>query len=356
MYRRNLTLALTALTMAAILPLAGCGEKEKPEAKPIARPLKTVVVGGDAFTNRSYPGQVEASQRVDLSFRVSGPLTELNVRRGESVKKGHLIARIDPRDYQIALEEAKATFTKAEADFKRYQSLYEKNAVSLAELDQRRSQRDVAAARRDDAESNLEYTYLRASFDGDISERHVENFQEVTVQQPIVSLENFSMLDIIVNIPEHLMAGASGEMEKLDITATFDAAPDKKYPLTFKAVTAQADPTTRTYEIRFSMAQPEEINVLTGMTANVTATSNLADADESYFVIPAAAVFEDDEGKPAVWVVGDDMIVRKRIVTSGELTGDAGIEITGGLKAGERVAVVAVHSLTEGMKVRNLEN
>jgi len=142
----------------------------------------------------------------------------------------------------------------------------------------------------------------------------------------------------------------------MDITATFDAAPDKKYPLAFKAVTAQADPATRTYSVRFSMEQPDEINVLTGMTANVTASGTLADADESYFVIPAAAVFEDDEGKPAVWVVGDDMIVKKRHVTTGEITGDAGIEVTGGLKAGERVAVVAVHSLSDGMKVRNLED
>jgi RND family efflux transporter MFP subunit len=355
MNHRTVIHMLTGLALTAALLFAGCGKKEQAEPEPVARPLKTIVVGGDAFTDRSYPGEVEASQRVDLSFRVSGPLIELHAERGQYVEKGYLIARIDPRDYQIALEEAKATFTKADADLKRYQSLYEKNAVSLAELEQKRSQRDVTRARMEDAQSNVDYTYLRAPFEGNVSERYVENFQEVSVQQPIVSLENFDMLDIIVDVPEHLMTGTGENLQKMEITATFDSAPDKKYPLTFKAVTAQADPTTRTYQIRFSMEQPEEINVLTGMTANVTASSNLAEMDASVFIIPAAAVFEDDAGSPAVWVVGDDMTVRKRSIGVGELTGEAGIEVTDGLEAGERVAVVAVHSLTEGTKVRILD-
>ncbi|MCH7548939.1 MAG: efflux RND transporter periplasmic adaptor subunit [Candidatus Krumholzibacteriota bacterium] len=337
-----------------IFAVAGCSKEEPLEREPVARPIKTVVVGEDAVTERSFPGLVEASNRVDLSFRVKGPLTELKVTRGMDVKKGFLIARLDPRDYQIALEEAKASFTKADADFRRYQSLYEKDAVSLAELDQRRSQRDVTKARQDDAESNLSYTYLRAPFDGTISDRFVENFEVVAAQQPIVSLENFDMLDILIDLPEHLIATVRDKKDDMSIVATFDAAPGVEYPVTIKAITSQADPATRTYEVRVSMKQPSEINVLTGMTAQVTSKTTVTNTSGGVNVIPAVAVFEDDEGKSCVWVIDEEMTVHKREVVPGEITGVGEIVIEDGLNPGDRVAVAAVAQLREGMKVRLL--
>ncbi len=343
------------IVLPGIISSTGCGKEEVQEREPVARPVKTVVVGEDAVTKRSYPGTVEASNRVDLSFRVKGPLTELNARRGMEVKKGFLIARIDPRDYQIALEEARAAFTKAEADFRRYQSLYEKDAVSLAELDQRRSQRDVAKARQDNAEANLSYTFLKASFAGTISERYVENFEEVAAQQPIVSLENFDMLDIIVDVPEHLIAGVKRHGDAATIFATFEAAPGKEYPLTLKAVTAQADAATRTYQVRLSMKQPDEINVLTGMTAQVTAKQSIESAS-GLNVIPAIAVFEDNQGVSCVWVIGDDLTAHKREIGAGTVTGVGDISVESGLSAGDRVAVAAVAHLREGMKVRLLND
>jgi RND family efflux transporter MFP subunit len=344
------------LALPVALLATGCGDKEPPQREEVARPVKTLVVGGGATAGISLPGRVEASNRVDLSFRVKGPLIELNVKRGQSVDKGYLIARVDPRDYQIALEEAKAAFTKAEADFKRYQSLYEKNAVSLAELDQRRSQRDVAKARMDDAEANLSYTYLRAPFAGTISERFVENFEEVAAQQPVVSLENFEMLDIIVDIPEHLIASVREGGERFELTASFDAAPDRTYPLTVKEVATQADPSTRTYQVRLSMEQPEEINVLTGMSANVRGTADVEDVDgeRSAHVVPSASVFQDEDGNACVWVIDDSLTARKRQVRVGEPTGEGNLIIEAGLSSGDRVATAAVAHLREGMKVRLL--
>jgi len=354
--KRYIGLVVGLLSVLAMF--AGCGKEQAPERKETARPIKTYVVGGDAMARRSFPGRVEASDRVDLSFRVKGPLIELHVRRGQDVAKDFLIARIDPRDYQIALEEAKAAFTKADADFRRYQSLYEKDAVSKAELDQRRSQRDMTKARQDDAESNLSYTYLKAPFTGTISERFVENFEEVSAQQPVVALENFDMLDIIIDVPEGLLSRLQEGQDSIKLTAVFEAASDTPFPVTFKAVSGQADPATRTYQVRLSMEQPKEINVLTGMSAEILAESSaktVTQADQAV-TIPAVAVFQDEGGKSCVWVISEGLTASRREVIVGEVTGTSSIVIQSGLANGDRVATAAISHLREGMTVRLLGN
>jgi len=219
--------ALSAVLVVAFL--AGCGEKQE-EAEPVVRPVKTTVVGEGFMGTRSFPGRIEASEQVDLSFRVSGPLVELPIDRGQDVKKGQLLARVDPRDFQIALNEAQATFTKADSDFKRYQSLYEKEAVSISDLDLYRSQRDVAKARLDDAKANLDYTYLRAPFAGVIGDRYVDNFQEVAAKQVICTVHDLTGLDIVVDVPEQLMAGVRLSAEThAEVVAIFEAARGEEF-------------------------------------------------------------------------------------------------------------------------------
>jgi RND family efflux transporter MFP subunit len=169
--------------------------------------LGTAEMGG-----RSFPGRVEATNQVDLAFRVGGPLIEFPVREGQFVRQGQLVARIDPRDFQIRLNAARADFERAEADFRRFSALYEKEAISQAQLDQSRATRDVAAASVDDAEASLSDTDLRAPFSGQIGETFVENFQDVQAKQAILSLIDTSFVDIVVDVPEALLATVHGRV------------------------------------------------------------------------------------------------------------------------------------------------
>ena len=166
------------VAIGASLVLTGCGGKEVVEKAPVIRAVKIVTVGGDSAQTRSFPGRVEASDQVDLSFRVGGPLVEFPVLEGDFVKKGQLTARIDPRDYRIRLDAARAEVERTDADFRRYSALYEKDAVSKAQLDQALAARDVALAHEEDAVANLDDTFLRAPFDARVAETFVENFQD----------------------------------------------------------------------------------------------------------------------------------------------------------------------------------
>jgi len=145
---------------ALLLTLTGCGEEAAPELPPVVRPVKTTVVGGAQTAELSFPGTTQASDRSVLSFRVRGPLIELPVNEGDQVDKGDLLARIDPVDFEIKVVEARATYQKAVADYHRFNRLYEREAVPLADVELHRAMRDVAEAQLRQAEVNLGYTWL----------------------------------------------------------------------------------------------------------------------------------------------------------------------------------------------------
>lgn len=347
-------LNLKTITAAVLMTLIlSCGGDEKDETQvQVIRPVKTVTLGGGRGAGRSFPGKVQGSQRVNLSFRVQGPLIEFPVNEGDAVKTGQLLARLDPRDYQIAYDEAYAQYIEAQADYKRYKDLYERNAVPVADLDVRRAKRDTAQARLDYAKANLDYTYLKAPFSGYVGAKYVQNYEVVRPFDNILSLQDLTKVEIVIDLPENILASTK-EGDVVGLYATFQSAPGEKFPLTIKEVSAQADPRTQTYRATLSMDQPDIIRVLPGMTAQVHLegkTNN--DNNGSYFIIPAIAVVTGDGPDQYVWVVDqNDMTVRKRKVTVGAVTGEKDIEILGGLKAGEMIAVTGITQLQEGMQV-----
>jgi multidrug efflux system membrane fusion protein len=351
---------LGALALVALMAVtfAGCGAEEVQEAAPVVRPVKTLVVGGLVGGEVTYPGTVQAAQRMELSFRVDGPLIELPIKEGQQVKKGQVLGRIDPRDFQIAVDRARAEFTKAEADLKRYQTLYERDAVPLADLELRQSQRDVARAHLDDAELNLDYTNLRAPFTGQIGERYVENFEDVQAKQAVLSLHDVSGIEIVVDVPEAYRAQFNPDRPAADLSVSFPVAPDREFEVALKEFSASADARTQTYKATLSLPQPEGVSIQPGMTAEVHARlkETPAAARPNEFVVPSLAVFAGDSGEQLVWVVDPaDNTVHRREVQAGEVTGDGNIHVTSGLEAGQRIVVTGVNQLHQGQEVRVTE-
>jgi len=338
--------------LLVVTGLVSCGKEEKEVAREVVRPVKMITVtSGEDVMKRSYPGKVRASRRVDLAFRVSGPLIELSAEEGQEVAQGQLIARILPRDFQTELDKAKARALEAEQQYRRYRDLYIRKQVSKADFDKYKSQRDIAKARQKEARDALGDSYLRAPFSGVIAKRYVENYQEVQAKEPIISLQDISEVEVLVDVPELIIATIR-KQGSIKAVAEFAANPGTQYPLSLKEFSTEADPQTQTYRVTLLMQQPEAINVLPGMTANVVGTLQLETADE--FVIPAIAVFADEAGAPHVWIVDrTSMTVHRRKVTTGRLAGEGSIQIIDGLKSGETIAVSGVSHLSEGMKVKN---
>jgi len=345
---------LLLLTAAVVMAFSACSKKEEPVKAEVVRPVKTMVIkAGIGPGVQKFAGVVRGSRRSELSFKVAGPLVELPVEEGQQVKKGQLIARILPRDFENAVKEAQARAVEAENQYKRYRELYAKKQVSKADFDRYRAARDVARAQLEDARNALKDTYLKAPFDGVIAKRYVENYQKVQAKQPIVFLHDIEQIEILVDVPELIIAELRENKEATKAWAEFQAAPGKKYPLKTKEFSTKADPATQTYQVVLTMAQPKEANILPGMTCTVVAELSGSAKAAAGIKIPAIAVLNDADGKSYVWVLDKkNMTVHKTVVKVGPLTGSEDIVVTDGLKGGETIVTAGVTQLRDGMKVR----
>jgi len=359
-----------SLFLVGALFCFGCKQKAEPKP-PVVRPVKTLVLDKAGVPRTmSYPGRVQAADSVEIAFEVAGRITEFPIRRGQTVEKGGVIARLDPRDFENKVASNRARFLQTKADLERYRNLYADNAISISELQIKQREHEVAKANLDIAFKALDDSILRAPFTGVIARQYVENFQNVNAKEPIVSFQDLSLIDILIDVPERDMAKAeklkqlfdvpqhkmAQEAKKLNLqsTAVFETVSNKAFPITLKEFETEADPITQTFRIKFVMPAPQGINIMPGMTSTVTLTgTEQGFFKDVEFVIPSAAVFPDEEGNQCVWVVHPtELSVHKRKVTVGNITGTDSIEITKGLTAGERIAVAAVHQLQEGMKIR----
>jgi RND family efflux transporter MFP subunit len=352
----------------AMALLAGCGQKQAAEPAPASRPVKLFVVeGGSAEGVRSFPGRVDAAQRAELSFRVPGRLEEILVKEGSAVDEGEVLARLDPSDYEIVLEDRKAAFDNAARNFDRAKDLVKEGNISRTDFDRMEAQYRSAAAALSQAEKDLEYTVLAAPFAGRIAQRQVENFEEVLAKQTVFWLHNIDKLDVIidlpesvvrsvsVNIPDDVSLGDSPKLRPVRAWATFEGRPEQRFPLTPREITTKADSQTRTYKATFTMDSPENFAVLPGMTTSVELDlSSLMGPSPSKWV-PVRAVQADGALRPRVWVLDPEtMTVSSRAVTVGRMAGDM-IEVTSGLAGGEEIVSVGAPYLSQGMHVTRME-
>jgi RND family efflux transporter MFP subunit len=366
--------AMVCLTFFIVLLATSCGrEEEKSTVAEVVRPVKVITIdSGGSGSGLQLPGKVRAAQRVELGFQVvGGRLVELPIagKEGGYVKKGELLARIDPKDFQTdlrnaegQLREAQAALDLAKSEYARIQRIRKEDpgATSQAMADRRREAVNQAQGRikslkaaMDNAKNQLSYTYLRAPFSGLIAKRYVDNFQEVKPKQPIVSLEDISNVELLIDVPETVMAiareGAQGSVEAV---AEFPTAPGKQFPLKPKEFATKADPATQTYQVVLQMPQPEDINVLPGMTATVVVSVPGQEKEERAISIPAIAVMTDPNGTNYVWLVDSaNMNVLKKEVKVGRLAGSENIDVLEGLEGGETLVVAGGTKLQEGMKV-----
>ena len=349
-----LSLILASVT---ILIMTACSEADKESLEVKPRLVRTQVINMNATNNYlEFPGEVSAAQSSNLGFRISGKLAQLNVREGQEVAEGQVLAVLDKTDYAIQLQSRQADYDKADSDFKRGQQLIEKNLLARADFDQLKAQRLSAEANLNAAQQNMSYTELKAPFDGVISKRHVDNFEDVNIMQPVYTLQDLSRLNIKVALPETIMI-QSREDEKARVRALFDSLPGQEFPLEVTSISTEADPGTKTFEVTLSMDRVEGVNILPGMSVSVRGTPPEAER-QTNIIVPTHAVIADGLGK-AVFVVEqlekNQGVIARRTVETGLLS-DNGIVILSGLNEGDRVVTAGMSLVSEGLAVRVSED
>jgi membrane fusion protein, multidrug efflux system len=347
----------------AVAAFSWTANASRPTAsEPVIRPAKVTEI---AYKRRSQTlvlaGTVVPRIESNLGFRVAGKIVARSVDVGTVVKSGDLIAQLDPADYRLAVDNARAALASAEADHARAKADHERylnlrgSAVFTAQtLEQRQSLAATALARVEQArsqlasaENNLAYTELRADSEGVVTAVQAEVGQVMAQGQGVMRVARTDELEILVGVPEHRLKTVREAR-----SASFELWSDQghRYAARLRELSPSADPMTRTYPARFSVVeQPEFIGL--GMTATLA-----FERPEVHSVaeVPLSAIFQRGT-QPAVWVVDRETgTVALRAVTVARWRDDSAA-IASGVKEGELIATAGVHKLEPGQKVKPVQ-
>ncbi len=354
MTRRNLAVLLPLFSLVMI----GC---TKPEPQPEAvRPVLSSIVkpAAAAGIGAAYAGEVRARYENDLAFRIGGKVVARQVEVGTMVKRGQVLARLDPQDVRLQADSAQAQLASAEAELtwaraevERYRTLREKNFVSAAVLDQKQQAFDAAQARTRQMRAQLAvsqnqstYATLVAESDGVVTAANLEPGQVVAAGQAVLRVARPSEKEVLINVPE-------GRIEELrratNLAVMLWSDPNRRYAARLRELAPNADATTRTFNAKITVLQPDDAIKL-GMTANVLLGN---DTTISRIVVPLSAI-GDRDGKPVVWVIDAKTLqVQPQSVQIGAYREDGAI-LEQGLAGGERIVIAGVHKLLPGQTVR----
>ena len=352
----------TLLAMAAMLATLGCEDvQEEPE---IIRPVRYVVVeGSDAATQRTFSGVAKSGQESRLSFQVSGQVLSVPVNVGDTVKKGDTIARMDPADYALQLQNAQASAAQARAQerntkatYERTRALYENQNASRQDLDADRTAYESARAGLGSAtqtvrlrQRQLGYTHLRAPESGTLATVDIEVNEYVQAGTLVATLLAGEQIEVSVSVPASVIRsikkGAAAE-------ARFDSLGGKalRGTVTEVGVASMAGATTFPVTVRLSEGQDQ---VRAGMAADVTFILAAAKNGPKY-ALPTSAVGEDRQGRFVFKVErgeGALGIVHRSPVEVGQLLSD-GVEIFTGVEPGDLVVTAGVSRIYDGLQVR----
>lgn len=348
---------MPVLGMAGLaLVLAACSPTPPPE-EPI-RAVKVLTVGVSEFqSGHEFAGEVRARVESRLGFRVAGKITRRQAELGQRVKAGQVLAQLDPQDYRLAADAARAQVAAAQtnrdlaaADFRRFSTLKDQNFISGAELERRATALKAAQAQLDQAQAQLKaqgnqasYTSLIADMSGVVTAIEAEPGQVVSAGTPVVRIAQDGARDVVFSVPEDKVADIKvGSAVTVRVWAEGRTLGGK-----VREVSASADPATRTYPVKVAL-EGGEVPAL-GATVYVSPQS-LSLAGAQVIKLPTSALKQDGRNS-AVWVLDKaTMTVKSQPVEIATADGNDAV-IAQGLSPGMLVVSAGVHVLSPGQKV-----
>ena len=347
----------TVLSLAGVAVLLVACSRVAPPEEPV-RAVKVIAVGGGVLSARhEYAGEVRARVESRLGFRVGGKIIKRQAELGQQVKAGQVLAQLDPQDYRLAADAARAQVAAAAAnrnlaaaDYRRYKELKEQNFISGAELQRRDTTLKAAQAQLEQARSQLAvqgnqagYAVLSADVSGVVTAVDAEPGQVVAAGATVVRIAADGVRDVVFSVPEDRMAAIKvGAPVTLHVWAQAADLAGR-----VREVAASSDPVTRTYPVKVSIDAKEPPPL--GATVNVVMQA-AGLVGVPVIKLPTSALRQDDQAT-AVWVLDKaSMTVRSQVIQIATADGNEAV-VAAGLQPGVLVVSAGVHVLSPGQKV-----
>lgn len=372
--RRAAPVAL-ALIPLALLQLGACQRGAPPAAAPALVVAVSVHASPDGGGAMRYPVEAAARYASVMAFRVPGKIIERRVRLGDAVRRGQVLARLDPADADQQVASALAVLTSAEhrlgfakQQLDRDQAQAAANLIAATQREQTEdayaaaeSARSQAAAALALARDNRRYTVLRADHDGLITSENANTGEVIAAGQPVYGLAWSGDVDAELD-------AAASDLGRLAIgqsaSVSFVALPGRLFDARVREIAPAADPLSRTYrvkltlprtgtDLRLGMNGEATLSAVVPNAAALSRSEAAADAARggAEFRIPATAIFHQG-GTPAVWSIRpDDSTLELRTVRIAGY-GERDALVSAGLHDGERIVAAGVHTVFAGEKVQ----
>jgi len=347
------------LFVAAVLALTACGGKE--EAQEVPRPVLVVRPVGDSSVQASaFAGEIRAREESPLSFRIGGQIVRRVVDAGDRVKRGDVLAELDPGDARLEVEAAQAQAAAADAELarasaerKRFDRLAKDQLVSRSAAESQDATYSAAAgqaraahAQLDVARNQRDYTQLRAPRDGVIATRNAESGQTVSAGQVVYTLAGAGGREVAIALPEsRIREFVVGQPVLVELWSK----PGERLPGRIREIAAAADPQARTYATRIALDARAAAEVDLGQSARVYIASQRT-AQSATMRLPLSALQRGPNGATSVWVVDASHKLRLAPIRIGAY-GEDSVPVISGVRANDWVVAAGGHLLREGQAV-----
>lgn len=300
---------------------------------------------------RSYCGVVRESQVINLGFKVPGQISRIEVKEGDRVHRGQLLAKLDDKDYRLGVKAVQIQYEQLKDEVARSKMLLEQKSLSANDFEKAEAGLRQLHTQLQINQNKLDYTSLYAPADGYIQAVNFSSSEMVDAGTAVMTLMDVSQLEVTVDIPLEIYQESASIANYSCIVV--NSGLSKKYPMRLLSLLPKADG-NQTYQLRLVFMNKPDRNITSGMNVEVQIESAMDSVDSDCMMVPQSAVFRDGQ-QTCVWVFRSDSTVCRRPVVLNGSVRDGMIMVTGGLKDNERIVRAGVNVLQAGEKVRVLD-
>lgn len=332
----------SAFLGAVLLLATGCSSSgTRTEAEPLR--VGTLVVEPRADLDADvYVGVIEEFNSAALGFPLAGTVARIPVGEGQRVRRGDLLAELDPTSARQTFEAAEASLGQARDACNRLKKLYDENSLPEIQWVEARTRLRQAEAACAIAEKNLGDCRIVAPFDGVVGQKRAAVGETALPGVPVLTLLDIKSVKVRFSVPEQEIAALGADAR---VSLRVPALRDSLFVAGAVEKSAAANPAAHTYDVRAVVPNRGEV-LLPGMVCRVTVAPAAA---VEQIALPVRAVQQAGDGSRFVWRVEGDSVVRTRVRTGG-FVGN-GIVIEEGLRSGDRVVVDGMQKIGQGSKV-----
>lgn len=333
-----------SLALLTVITFAACSRAPAPVVSEPTAVAVTTAVNGPASASLTIRGVLAFRDEMRLSFKVGGLISRIAVDNGAAFRKGQVLAEVEPTEINAQLTQAQQLDAKAARDLERGERLRSDEVISLEQLQNLRTQRELAGAQLRAAQFNRDRATIRAPADGLVLRRLAEDHELVQPGQPVLVVGSTTRGYLLrASVADRVLV----QLRRDDaLTVTLDAAPGQTLTGHISSLGAAADPASGLFPVEVELA-PTDVPLASGMVASLHVPP--ADRGAPLVRVPASAIIAADGARASVFIVAGGKAAR-RAVQIAFLDGEQ-VALQSGVAVGENVVSAGAPYLDDGERV-----